>query len=243
MFEDIKANSGGYLNSVIPTVFSIDYSSSDNLCITNVKNQGSCGSCWAFAGVAELESYFMKYHKLLLDLSEQQMVDCLPAVQPNNAGCNGGQLDSVGYYSVLYPIAQEKYYRYTAVQGTCNQSKISEGPTFGIKSYVYVYDCVSLTDALLTLKPIGICAAIDTKWQNYISGVIANCNDAIVGGHCVLLVGATSDGTNAVNTNYWKIKNSWGTTFGEAGFMRLYKDNTDLTNGFCGLCTSAIYSV
>ena len=71
------------LNSIVPTTFNVDYSvSTDSRPAYSgpVRNQGGCGSCWAFSGSAEIESYFMKDHKLVLDLSEQQMVDCLPAV-------------------------------------------------------------------------------------------------------------------------------------------------------------------
>lgn len=94
------------LNDVVPTSFTVDWSTSTPPLITPVKNQGSCGSCWAFAGIGEIESYFLKQHKLFLDLSEQQMVDCLPAVQSGNLGCGGGLLDSVAYYATLYPISQ-----------------------------------------------------------------------------------------------------------------------------------------
>lgn len=231
----------GLLNDVVPSVFNIDYSQSPIL-ITNVKDQGSCGSCWAFAGIAEIESYFIKSHSLYLDLSEQQMVDCLPAVQRGNLGCGGGYLDSVGYYATLYPIAQEKYYPYTATQASCNNDRIAQGRTFQIHSYVYIYDCITLANALLTLKPIGICGAIDGQWQTYVSGVVASCGTS-VGGHCVLLVGGASDGTNNVQTNYWKIRNSWGVGWGEQGYMKLYRDYTDTQKGLCGFCGSAIYSI
>jgi cathepsin L len=171
------------------------------------------------------------------------MVDCLPIFQSGNKGCGGGFLDSVGSYASANGISQEKAYPYTAAQGTCNLDRINAGPTFSINSYVYIYDCVALANALLTLKPIGVCGDIDAQWQSYVSGVIPNCNSTYLGGHCVLLVGATSDGTSNVNNNYWKIKNSWGKTFGEAGFMRLYRDSTDILSGFCKICTEGIYSV
>jgi hypothetical protein len=171
------------------------------------------------------------------------MVDCLPAVQSGNAGCGGGYLDSVGYYATLYPISQEKYYPYNANNNACSQTKIALGRTFKIRSYVYIYDCLTLANTLLINKPIGVCGSIDQQWQNYNSGVIPNCKQAIVGGHCILLVGAASDGTSTVANNYWKIRNSWGTGFGENGFMRLFRDVTDTTKGICGICQEGIYSV
>jgi C1A family cysteine protease len=63
-------------------------------------------------------------------------------------------------------------------------------------------------------KPVGVCLTIDIQWKNYLGGVIPNCRQAIQGGHCVLLVGGMADGTTNINTNFWKIKNSWGTGYG-----------------------------
>jgi C1A family cysteine protease len=215
---------------------------------TEVKNQGSCGSCWAFAAIAEIESYFIKKHKLWLDLSEQQMVDCVPAVQPGNAGCGGGYLDSVNFYATQFPIAQEKFYPYTAVQGSCQTARINAGKTFKLKSYVYISDCLALANTVFNLKPVGVCGMIDSQWQNYGSGVVPNCDSPTkLGGHCVLLVGVKIDGTEAnrnnKDENYWKIQNSWGTGWGEKGFMRMFRDRTQTTGGVCGFCSAALYSL
>ena len=89
------------------------------------------------------------------------MVDCLPAVQPGNSGCGGGYLDSVGYYSTQFPIAQEKYYPYTGKQVSCENAKIAAGKTFKINSYVYISDCLALTTTILNHKPVGVCGGID----------------------------------------------------------------------------------
>lgn len=89
----------------------MDYSKAPIL-TTNVKDQGTCGSSWAFAGIAEIESYFLKKHRLYLDLSEQQLIDCLPTQVNINAGCGSGKIDAVGYYSTLFPLSQERYYPY-----------------------------------------------------------------------------------------------------------------------------------
>jgi C1A family cysteine protease len=209
--------------------------------VTNVKNQGGCGSCWAFAGVAEIESFFLWKHKLYLDLSEQQMVDCATLVEPTNKGCGGGRSDAVVVYSVQYPISEETSYPYTAQQGDCNTAKVNAGE-YKISSYYFIEDCNDLTNNLLTKRPISVCMMIDTKWQSYQSGVIPDCNDVKTGGHCVLLVGAKSDGTTNPLNNYWIVRNSWSSRFGEYGFMRLYRNPNQLTTGFCGICNNAVLS-
>lgn len=172
------------------------------------------------------------------------MIDCLPTIQPSNLGCGGGFLDSVGIYAVRFPITTERMYPYTAVQSTCNPNKTATATkgSYQINSYIFISDCNTLANTLINLKPIGVCLVIDSQWQSYVGGVISTCNSTILGGHCVLLVGATSDGTLTPSTNYWIVKNSWGSSFGEYGFMRLFRDPTDLTKGFCGMCTAAIYS-
>jgi KDEL-tailed cysteine endopeptidase len=171
------------------------------------------------------------------------MVDCLPSIQSNNLGCGGGFLDSVGYYSSQYPIAQEKYYKYTAKQGTCNQAKIAQGKTFKIKSYAYTSDCISLLSTLMATKPIGVCGPIGEEWFSYSSGVMPNCGIIKPGGHCFLMVGGSSDGTTNVLTNFFKFKNSWGTGWGEKGYVRIYKDPNDNLLGPCNVCRSGLYSI
>jgi C1A family cysteine protease len=166
-----------------------------------------------------------------LDLSEQQVVDCVPEIQPSNQGCAGGYLDSVCIYAVRFPIISERIYPYSAVQSVCNKDRVASATpgSYQIKNYNFISDCNTLASTLINLKPIGVCGMIDSKWQTYLGGVINNCTSAIIGGHCVLLVGAVSDGTSTVSTNYWIVKNSWGSNFGEYGFMRLFRDPNDLT--------------
>lgn len=73
--------------------------------------------------------------------------------------------------------------------------------------------------------------------------VVPSCNGKSLGGHCVLLVGVASDETTNLETNYWKIRNSWGSNWGEDGYMKLYRDKSDNSTGICRFCTSAIYSI
>ena len=89
------------------------------------------------------------------------MVDCVPAVQSGNKGCGGGYVDSVSFYSTQYPIAQEKYYLYTATQASCQNSKIAAGKTFKINSYVYISDCLALTTFILNHRPVAVAGGIE----------------------------------------------------------------------------------
>lgn len=86
----MKAAAGSPLlyNTLSPTVFKVDYTQKGSMYTTSVKDQGGCGSCWIFAAVGEIESYFLKYHKLHLDLAEQQIVDCVN--RPGHITCGGG---------------------------------------------------------------------------------------------------------------------------------------------------------
>jgi C1A family cysteine protease len=116
-------------------------------------------------------------------------------------------------------IVHEDQYPYKAVKQTCSQTT---GP-FKISGFTDIKDCNTLATAL-TGRPISI--AVDaTNWSPYKSGVFNNCKTSL--NHGVLLVG--------VSDQYWKVKNSWGTSWGESGFVRLARGNT------CGLCNVASY--
>lgn len=171
--KDIESKAG-FLNAVVPKVFNVDYTKNANpRYVSPVKDQGACGSCWAFAGIGELESYFLQTHGLYVDLSEQQLVDCVPGIQGGNKGCGGGYVDSVAFYATLYPVVQEKYYKYTGDQKKCDQDKINLGKGFKIRSYAYTNDCNSLINALISLRPLSICGGINFEtWGYYQSGVL-----------------------------------------------------------------------
>ena len=243
LFKGLKVNAQRLINAILPKngVFSIDYSLPGNLATTQVKNQGACGSCWAFAGIGEIESFFMARHKMSLDLSEQQMVDCVTAIIPQTLGCGGGQIDSVHYYAALLPIATEKYYPYTAKGGNCNNDRITQSGGYRINSYTYISGCQLMTSTILNLRPFAVCGMVDDQWKTYKTGVLTTCNQGTPGGHCIMLVGVYSDGTTNVNTNYFKYQNSWGVGWGMQGYVNLYRDPAD-QKGICNLC-SGVYSV
>lgn len=184
--------------------------------VHSVKNQGACGSCWAFSATAALESAYLIAGQNY-DLSEQQLVDCSRAY--GNQGCSGGWMDSAFQYIIDHGITETIHYPYKAV----NQNCAIDGGSIKMKSFVDVPGCSNLETAL-SGRPISV--AVDASvWSQYRSGVLSSCGGNI--NHGVLLVGS--------NDQYWKIKNSWGAAWGESGYIRLAKGNT------CAICSYPSY--
>ncbi len=187
--------------------------------LTGVKDQGRCGSCWAFSSTGALEALNKIKGGEMQSYSEQQLVDCSRSY--GNMGCNGGLMDSAFRYVKDHGIALESAYPYTAKDGTCNTFT----PAFKISGFTDVRGCANLYTALGG-RPVSV--AVDaTNWSLYSSGVFTNCGTKL--NHGVLLVGATDA--------YWTIKNSWSNGWGEKGFIRLARGNT------CGLCNQPSYPV
>ena len=184
--------------------------------VTPVKNQGQCGSCWAFSAVASLESTLLLAGQNA-NLSEQQLVDCSRAY--GNMGCNGGWMDSAFSYIKDHGISSSDDYPYVARDQAC---KIDSG-SVKITGFVDTPNCDNLENAIAG-RPISV--AVDASvWSQYRQGVMSSCGTAV--NHGVLLVGSSGD--------FWKIKNSWGPSWGESGFIRLSKGNT------CAVCSYPSY--
>lgn len=185
---------------------------------TGVKNQGQCGSCWAFSTTGALEGLSKLAYSNLQSFSEQQLVDC--SGKYGNMACNGGLMDNAFKFIKDNGIVHEDEYPYKAVKQTCSQAT---GP-FKISGFTDIKNCNDLAKAVED-RPISI--AVDaTNWSPYKSGVFNNCGTRL--NHGVLLAGFNTD-------KNWKVKNSWGPSWGESGFIWLAKGNT------CGLCNAASY--
>eukprot|EP01039_Chlorochromonas_danica_P003824 gene3824-4175_t len=202
--------------------------------VTPVKDQGNCGSCWSFSTTGALEgAYFLKYGTLP-SLSEQNLVSCAPSP---NAGCNGGWMDDAfAFVKSNGGIASEANYPYTSgtsgKSGSCetNHGIVANSAPSG---YVDVDQDVNALLSAVAQQPVSIAIqANQLAFQSYKSGVLTGrCGTNL--DHGVLLVGYGTD--NGVD--YWKVKNSWGPTWGESGYIRIERSADDK----CGVLDAASY--
>jgi C1A family cysteine protease len=182
--------------------------------VTHVKDQGQCGSCWAFSAAAAAEGCAAEKFGKKIDLSAQQIVDCCSAGGSN--GCNGGWPDQCLNWAMSEDIATWDSYTYIVRKEACKTSFTTGLPKDSC-NYKGITGGESVTESALAHNPVSICLDA-TPLQSYRSGVISGstCTHSQVD-HAVLLVADNGDG------NSYVVKNSWGTNWGESGFFRMAK--------------------
>jgi len=205
--------------------------------VTPIKDQGQCGSCWAFSVTENIESMWMIAKGLtnstMTPLAPQQVVDC----DKSDYGCDGGNPPTAyDYIKEAGGLEGEKDYPYKAEDGTCHFKKSDVVATISDWKYATTsYDETTLKDNLVSWGPLSIC--VDARfWQDYESGVMGTweCDWVVELDHCVQGVGYDL----TASTPYWVLRNSWGTDWGEKGYIRVeYGGNT------CGLTSEATSSV
>jgi len=219
-------NTSSYLGEFVPKEgvsfeSSIDWVSKG--VVTPVKNQGQCGSCWTFSTTGVIEGAWAIATGQLLSLSEQQIVDCSSY---GGNGCQGGLPSRAITWAESQNICGESGYPYTAKDGschTCSSPVLPSGSVTGVKSVSASSDRMI---AALNTAPVSV--AVDANnWMNAGSGLFDDCGTSL--DHAVLAVGYTSSS--------WKIKNSWGTTWGDEGYIHLKMGNT------CGVLNCANLAV
>jgi cathepsin L len=203
--------------------------------VTPVKDQGQCGSCWAFSTVASLEGQHFKKEGKLVSLSEQNLVDCSRA--EGNQGCNGGLMDQGFDYIKKHGIDTEASYPYKAVDGRCRFEKENVGATLTSYTDVESGDEDALVEAIAKNGPISV--AIDashSSFQLYSEGIYneRRCSSYQLD-HGVTAVGY---GTNQ-DGDFYIVKNSWAEAWGMKGYIMMSRNKDNQ----CGIATQASFPI
>jgi len=185
---------------------------------TPVKNQGQCGSCWAFSATETVESANLLAGNAMTLGSPQEIVDC----DTNDSGCNGGDPQEALQWIVQQGGQEtDSCYPYTAEDGTCNEANCQANPNLKISTVTPIGGAEDTMYNALQSSPLSICCDAE-PWQNYQGGIMtaAECGNSI--DHAIQLTGYSPN-----QGAYWIVRNSWGADWGENGFIWLqYGQNT-----------------
>ena len=208
--------------------------------VTPVKNQGQCGSCWSFSASGAMEGAWAIKTNDMVSISEQQLVDC--SKKYGNLGCKGGFMDNAFQYAIDTGMCSEESYPYTSgvtqSGGSCQNCK----PVVTINACADVppNNQVALKEAVALVGPVSIALDAETKlFQSYKSGVITSDSCGTTLDHGVLIVGyGEEDGIK-----YWLVKNSWGSSWGDDGYIKIERSESINDAGICGVAMQPSFPV
>ncbi|KAH8240332.1 hypothetical protein KR032_010470 [Drosophila birchii] len=201
--------------------------------VTGVKNQGSCGSCWAFSATGSLEGQHFRKTGKLVSLSEQNLVDCSGSY--GNKGCGGGFMTwAFKYIKDNGGIDTEESYPYKAKNDKCKFNRATIGATVTGFVTLPIGDEKKLAETVATIGPVSVAIHVTASFQHYRSGIYIepNCDPKQLN-HGVLVVGYGSEN----GKDFWLVKNSWGSSWGDKGYIKMLRNG----NNQCGISTAACY--
>lgn len=207
--------------------------------VTEVKDQGMCGSCWSFSTTGSIEGASFLLTGTLTPISEQNLIDC----DYTDLGCNGGLMDDAFQYDEnAGGLCSEADYPYKAVQSDVCMTNCTKVPGSHVSTFTDVEpnDLGKMMDAL-TQQPVSVAIEADTlEFQMYSSGVFESESCGVNLDHAVLAVGYGSEGECCDKKDYFIVKNSWGASWGDEGYIKISR-NSAAPEGMCGILAMASY--
>jgi len=229
-----KAKAHGHVKASNATAPS-SYDWRDKGAVSPVKDQAQCGSCWAFSVVQEIEGQYAIANGKIATFSEQQVVSC----DTTDSGCNGG-LEEQAYQYIIDAggLVTEDQYPYTSGDGDSGECQEQSDFAVTVKSYSAVSsDEDEIAAALVANGPLSVALNAESSLMDYTGGVIDLSSDECdpqALDHAVLIVGYGTDDNGA---DFWIVKNSWNTNWGEDGYFRMARGK-----GTCGINTDVLTS-
>lgn len=217
--------------------------------LSEVQDQGGCGSCWAFAASTVLRAQ-SEIHTTRRDFSPQELVSCIrnPEHCGGEGGCEGATVELAMDYALRYGSFTEQNFPYIARDLRCPseteaemQSQVAsvhKGEAYGMVGWMRLPEnkLLPVKQALVSHGPVGVSLMVDDLFQLYETGILPACQPEALINHAVALVGFGEEPATALGPlmRYWRIQNSWGGDWGEGGYVRIFRHDDSAEEAYCG---------